>query len=98
MHRALADFAGQRANSMGVDSWRRCSNRCGPDLDAIRPGLFDARRLRRSTRIARWPPICRPGAIHADLFPDNVLMLGDRVTGLIDFYFACTDSAPTIWR
>ena len=40
---------------------------------------------------ANWPSHLPTAAIHADLFPDNVLMLDDKVSGLIDFYFACTD-------
>jgi homoserine kinase type II len=77
---------------MGVDSWWPLLERCGHSLDQIAPGLHDDLRTALDHVLSAWP---RDGfdrcAIHADLFPDNVLMLGDTVTGLIDFYFASTD-------
>lgn len=92
MHMAVADFAQDRPNSMGIDSWWPLLERCGHSLDQIAPGLHDDLRAALDRVLNAWP---RDGfdrcAIHADLFPDNVLMLGDTVTGLIDFYFACTD-------
>ncbi len=91
MHRAVADFAPTRANSMGKDSWRPLFERCGASLDQIAPGLHAALGRALDRVEAAWPANLDACAIHADLFPDNVLMLGDTVTGLIDFYFACTD-------
>ena len=91
MHRALADFTQTRDNSMGIATWRGLLDRCGAGLDTIQPGLFARVSAALSDVEADWPADLPHGAIHADLFPDNVLMLGDRVTGLIDFYFACTD-------
>ncbi|RYD66466.1 MAG: homoserine kinase [Sphingomonadales bacterium] len=91
MHSALEDFALDRPNSMGADSWQAQLDRCGRDLDRIAPGLFDTAARALDRVLDGWPRGLPAGAIHADLFPDNVLMLGDKVTGLIDFYFACTD-------
>ncbi len=46
-----------------------------------------------STRWRRdWPHDLPKGIIHADLFPDNVFFIGKKLSGLIDFYFACDDS------
>lgn len=91
MHAGLGDFSPERPNSMGQHVWSDLLARCGPDLDAIKPGLFDTLRFALDTVETAWPADLPTSAIHADLFPDNVLMLGDQVTGLIDFYFACTD-------
>ena len=91
MHASLADFPIERPNSLGVDSWAGLLERCGPALDTIAPGLQRDLSLALDEVLAFWPSSLPITAIHADLFPDNVLMRGDDVAGLIDFYFACTD-------
>ena len=91
MHVALRDCPLDRPNSMGHDSWRPLLERCGDSIDTIQPGLFARVSGALDAVEAHWPETLATSSIHADLFPDNVLMLGDRVTGLIDFYFACTD-------
>ena len=91
MHASLRDFSRERPNSMGLHTWGDLLARCGRDLDTIEPGLFRALRAALDGVEAAWPADLPTSAIHADLFPDNVLMLGDSVSGLIDFYFACTD-------
>ena len=92
LHLAAADFPGARANTMGLGEWQRLAKACDAEgLAEIHPelGALVTRELAALER--RWPQDLPRSVIHADLFPDNVLMLGDEVTGLIDFYFACTD-------
>ena len=92
MHSALTNFTPERRNSMDHDGWRTLAEQCGPaQLDRIAPGLAQAIARELDYLDEHWPHDLPRSAIHADLFPDNVLMLDDRVTGLIDFYFSCTD-------
>lgn len=91
LHRDLADFAGERPNAMGHAAWPGLAATLAGSLDGIEPGL-DAVVADALTRLIDWPGDLPIGAIHADLFPDNVLMLDDRVTGVIDWTFACTDA------
>lgn len=92
MHNALQDFSGNRPNSMNHDTWRKLATDCGPhELDAIAPKLHVLVNQELDHLDHHWPNSLPTSVIHADLFPDNVLMLDDQVTGLIDFYFSCTD-------
>jgi homoserine kinase type II len=91
MHAALADFAGTRPNSLGLAGWRALAARCGGALDQIAPGLGARVEAELAFLEAHWPATLPTSVIHADLFPDNVLMLGEQVSGIIDFYFACTE-------
>ena len=91
MHAALADFAGTRPNSLGLAGWRTLATRCGEALDQIAPGLGARVEAELGFLETHWPATLPTSVIHADLFPDNVLMLGEQVSGVIDFYFACTE-------
>ncbi len=91
LHLAGESFTATRANALGPDHWREVTDELGDRLEGIEPGLAELVRARVADVVARWPAGLPQGTIHADLFPDNVLMLGSEVTGLIDFYFACTD-------
>ncbi|WP_067732910.1 homoserine kinase [Novosphingobium naphthalenivorans] len=92
VHLAAAGFGSARVNSMGLEAWQQLLGDCGHEgLASIHPELAGIVERELAVLKAGWPDGLPHGVIHADLFPDNVLMLGDKVTGLIDFYFACTD-------
>jgi homoserine kinase type II len=92
MHRALATFKPERTNSLGLSALRPLAQNCGADaLDGISDGLAQRIQSECDYLEKNWPDHLPHAVIHADLFPDNVLMRGDEVSGLIDFYFACTD-------
>ena len=92
VHLAAADFPASRANSLALADWQALAEACGPaGLAAIDPGLAGLVERELAVLAREWPRDLPRSVIHADLFPDNVLMRGDAVSGLIDFYFACTD-------
>lgn len=91
LHRAGADYAPRRANTLGPASWIPLLDRSRTRADTVQIGL--AAELDQALRkiLAAWPLGLPEGHIHADLFPDNVFFLDDTLSGLIDFYFAATD-------
>jgi homoserine kinase type II len=91
LHAAAADFAGKRRNTLDLPGWHDLAAKCGDHFDEIAPGLGGRVAAELAWLDIHWPADLPRAVIHADLFPDNVLMLGDHVTGLIDFYFSCTD-------
>jgi homoserine kinase type II len=92
LHLAGGDFAQQRPNALGMESWRGLYEHAKPRGDSVRPGLCDEIAKELDALEKSWPRGLPAGVIHADLFPDNVFFLGDKLSGLIDFYFACTDT------
>lgn len=92
LHLAGLDFPMRRANDLSLDGWRRLAAATAARADEVEPGLAGGIAHELSHLAAVWPSGLPEGVIHADLFPDNVFFLGDRLSGLIDFYFACTDA------
>lgn len=91
MHLASADFAMHRANALAIDGWRKLWEASRSRADEVEPGLAAEVDADFAEFERNWPQGLPTGIIHADLFPDNVFFLGEKLSGLIDFYFACND-------
>jgi homoserine kinase type II len=91
LHLAGRGFPLARANALALPGWRALFEGCRARADEVAPGLGAEVAAELDHLAGRWPAGLPRGVIHADLFPDNVFFEGDRVTGVIDFYFACED-------
>jgi len=92
LHVAGADFGMTRHNGLSVEGWRPLFEAACARADTVQKGLGQAIESELVWLERDWPRDLPQGIIHADLFPDNVFFLGDRLSGLIDFYFACRDA------
>ncbi len=91
LHRATRDFGQTRENDLSLAGWKPLIEDCRGGADSVSQNLVGE--LDEAYRVLKehWPSGLPGGVIHADLFPDNVFFLGERLSGVIDFYFACSD-------
>jgi homoserine kinase type II len=96
LHLASMSFDMKRDNDLSLAGWRRLYAAVGDAAESVAKGLHGVIGAELEELERRWPKLMPEaalpaGVIHADLFPDNVFFLDGRCSGLIDFYFACTD-------
>lgn len=91
MHLAGEGFSIARPNALSLEGWKVLWEKSAPRADEVETGLQAEIAAELAFLAEHWPKDLPQGVIHADLFQDNVFFLHDRLSGLIDFYFACND-------
>ena len=92
LHTIGSSFELSRANTLSINSWRPLFESCqASDTNGVPAPMFAGIAEELAYLEAQWPSSLPSGIIHADLFPDNIFFLNERVSGVIDYYFACND-------
>ena len=92
LHLTGRDFSMRRENALSLEGWPPLFAAAETQADRVAPGLAERTRRELDQLATTWPHGLPGGVIHADLFTDNVLFHGNELSGMIDFYFACTDA------
>lgn len=91
MHLAVADFTKVRANELSLGGWQQLADKTRARAEEVTSGLASVVDQELIWLAAHWPASLPQGAVHLDLFPDNVFFDNDKVCAVIDFYFSATD-------
>ncbi len=91
LHKASEGFTITRANGMLFEGWQSLFEDSKGQISTIHEDLEMLIRDELLFLKQHWPTDLPQGIIHADLFPDNAFFLEGKLSGLIDFYFACND-------
>tara|TARA_Y100000590_G_scaffold288701_1_gene325072 strand:- start:2452 stop:3420 length:969 start_codon:yes stop_codon:yes gene_type:complete len=91
MHLITKNLKGKRENKLSIKSWGKIYNKVKGDCSKIHPNLTNVIEKNLVEIEKSWPKSIPTGIIHADLFQDNIFFKGNKLSGIIDYYFSCND-------
>jgi len=91
LHQITKKLNIKRENKLSVSSWREIYNKVRKNCTKIDKNLPEIIEKNLNDIEKNWPKNIPSGIIHADLFPDNIFFKKNKLSGIIDYYFACHD-------
>ena len=91
LHEITKKFNVSRKNNLSIESWQNIFEKTIKQKIDLDETIIKKTNNYLNFLKDNWPKNLPQGIIHADLFPDNIFFTNNKVSGIIDFYFACND-------
>jgi homoserine kinase type II len=91
LHEITKKFDINRKNNLSIENWESIFEKTIKQKIDLDESIIKKTKNYLNFLKDKWPKNLPQGIIHADLFPDNIFFTNNKVSGIIDFYFACND-------
>ena len=91
LHEITKKFNINRKNNLSIENWDSIFEKTIKQKIDLDESIIKKTKNYLNFLKDKWPKNLPQGIIHADLFPDNIFFTNNKVSGIIDFYFACND-------
>jgi homoserine kinase type II len=91
LHEITKKFDINRKNNLSIENWDSIFEKTIKQKIDLDESIIKKTKNYLNFLKDKWPKNLPQGIIHADLFPDNIFFTNNKVSGIIDFYFACND-------